>query len=197
MFYSPPVFDLKLNYDEEMEDEEQDDVPPWPDIEQIFGGDSEYQSIIAALMQYTGNTLDRIMDYMKDFDSYTTMVDLAGNVDVHESMMSRQWSTEEFQHVLAIHTDQVSPVPWKQSPLWQLSPSQLGYFSAFFSQIRQMNKMPKSKRLGLMQVMSQEFCSSCLPYPKKVVDAVCERLPVIALKRNENLLAIIKVSICF
>ena len=35
------------------------------------------------------------------------MVDLACGVDVNSSMQKKMWSTEEFQHVLAIHTEQV------------------------------------------------------------------------------------------
>ena len=36
------------------------------------------------------------------------MVDQARKVDVENSMSKKQWSTEEFQHVLAVHTEQVS-----------------------------------------------------------------------------------------
>ena len=35
------------------------------------------------------------------------MVDAAKRVDVEGSMAKKQWSTEEFQHVLAVHTEQV------------------------------------------------------------------------------------------
>ena len=52
------------------------------------------------------------------------MVDNARKVDVDSSMAKKQWSTEEFQHVLAIHTDQ----------------------------IRQMKHMTKRRRLGLIHV---------------------------------------------
>ena len=60
-------------------------------------------------------------------------------------------------------------------------------------QIREMQAMTKQRRLGLMQVLSEDFCNTCLPYPQQVVTAVCDKLPVIALKRNEDLLTIIKV----
>jgi dynein heavy chain len=35
------------------------------------------------------------------------MVDRSRSVDVETSMATKKWSTDEFQHVLAIHTEQV------------------------------------------------------------------------------------------
>ena len=35
------------------------------------------------------------------------MVDAARKVDVETSMAKKQWSTDEFQHVLTVHTEQV------------------------------------------------------------------------------------------
>ena len=58
-----------------------------------------------------------------------------------------------------------------------------------------MSAMIKKTRLGLLCVESQGFLDSCLPYPKNVLDAVFAKLPVIAAKRNEDLLTIIKVRL--
>lgn len=56
-----------------------------------------------------------------------------------------------------------------------------------------MKKMVMSRRVDMIQVKAEDFCSSCLPYPQKVVKEVHEKLPVIANKRNDDLLTIIKV----
>lgn len=58
------------------------------------------------------------------FETYGEMVDKARKVDVEGSMAKRQWSTDEFQHVLAIHSDQ----------------------------IREMKSMARKKRLGFIKV---------------------------------------------
>ena len=56
-----------------------------------------------------------------------------------------------------------------------------------------MQRMRRLKRLGLIRVEAENFCQSSLPYPQTVLKNVCSRLPVIAFKRNEDLLTIIKV----
>jgi hypothetical protein len=108
---------------------------------------------------------DRWQLVFKDFEPYTHMVELANAMDVETSMGNHTWSTEEFQQVLAIHTEQ----------------------------IRRMKSMCRAQRMGFIHVLSQQFCESCLPFPEKVVQAICDRLPKIALERNESLLTIIKV----
>jgi len=51
------------------------------------------------------------------------------------------------------------------------------------------------KRVGLMQVHSQQFCDTCLPYPENIISIISRRLPEIAFKKNLDLLTIIKVDI--
>ena len=65
-------------------------------------------------------------------------------------------------------------------------------FVVYF-QLQRMKHMRQSLRVGLIDVRSEGFCQSCLPYPENVMKAVVAKLPVIALKRNEDLLTIIKV----
>ena len=55
--------------------------------------------------------------------------------------------------------------------------------------------MTKERRLGIIEVQASDFCDSCLPYPEKVIHQVHKNLPVVAAKRNEDLLNIIKVFI--
>ena len=45
--------------------------------------------------------------FVQEFDEYCVMVDKARKVDVEGSMSSKKWSTDEFQHVLAIYSEQV------------------------------------------------------------------------------------------
>lgn len=56
-----------------------------------------------------------------------------------------------------------------------------------------MTDMRQKKRLGLIEVLSGGFRDSCLPHPREVLSVVNSKLPVVALKRNEDLLSIIKV----
>ena len=57
-----------------------------------------------------------------------------------------------------------------------------------------MKKMTLHKRIGLFHVDSTGFQKDCLPYPEKVLEAVGRHLPVIAAKRNDVLLNVIKVN---
>ena len=136
-FYQPPKHDLRLNYDEEMKEEEEEFVPPWPNTESLFGEDPKYQRLITELMNHITEVVDMVLDYSEvrgpllnpscdtpwhlmhchlvllwrdvcqEFDKFCTMVDGARQVDVEGSMAKKMWSTEEFQHILSIHTDQV------------------------------------------------------------------------------------------
>lgn len=63
-------------------------------------------------------------------------------------------------------------------------------------QVLEMSKMVLHKRVGLFHVEVTGFQSDCLPYPQKVLEAVACHLPVIAAKRNDVLLNVIKVR-CF
>ena len=56
-----------------------------------------------------------------------------------------------------------------------------------------MKVMREKKRLGLLDVQSQGFRDACLPHPRDVLSVVHNKLPIVALKRNEDLLTIIKV----
>lgn len=50
------------------------------------------------------------------------------------------------------------------------------------------------KRVHMIQVLSKNYRETCLPYPTNIVDTVHIKLPLIANKRNEDLLTIIKVG---
>ncbi|XP_023930267.1 dynein heavy chain 6, axonemal [Lingula anatina] len=164
VFYSPPKHDLKLNYDEEREEEDREKQKPWPDTAFIFGEDPEYMGLIDELMNYVTQAAEQVADFSENYDKYCLMVEQARRMDVEGSMAKKQWSTDEFQHVLSIHTDQV----------------------------REMKNMVLSKRLGMILLMAEKFSEACMPYPTNVLNIIHKKLPVVANKRNEDLINIIK-----
>ena len=56
-----------------------------------------------------------------------------------------------------------------------------------------MTKMTLHKRIGLFHVDISGFNTDCLPFPEKILEALGRHLPVIAAKRNDVLLNVIKV----
>ncbi|XP_064622088.1 dynein axonemal heavy chain 6-like isoform X2 [Lineus longissimus] len=162
VFCSATPFDLKLNIDQE-EDEDKV-VVPWPNKQMLFGDDPDYQAIVTEVMEYLEETLDSVEEFSKNYETYCQMVDKARKVDVDASMAKKTWSPDDFLQVLSTHTEQVN----------------------------EMDEMRKDKRLYLIHTLVENFCKSCLPYPQSVLKAVGDRLPVIANSRNEDLLTIIK-----
>ena len=57
-----------------------------------------------------------------------------------------------------------------------------------------MKKMVTNQRIAMIQVNAKGFQETCLPFAEKVLNAIHKKLPIIANKRNEDLLTIIKVS---
>ena len=64
-FYSPPKFDLKLNFDQEKKEEEEEVMRPWPDTESLFGDDPDYQGLVTDLMTYIGSGMERVEDFLE------------------------------------------------------------------------------------------------------------------------------------
>ena len=61
--------------------------------------------------------------------------------------------------------------------------------------LQAMQTLPISVREGLMVLKIQPFRDTCLPFPLRILSDVNERLPVIAYRRNEDLLINIKVPV--
>lgn len=57
-----------------------------------------------------------------------------------------------------------------------------------------MRRMTVARRVAMVQVHSRNYRESCLPYPDNIVSKVSKTLPIIAIRRNEDLLTIIKVN---
>ncbi|XP_077989551.1 dynein axonemal heavy chain 6-like [Glandiceps talaboti] len=164
VFWATPSYELKLAVDEEERLEKLASRRPWPDVELLFGEDPEYQSMVTQVVNKLKQNMTDITQYAKTFEPFSLMVDKARRVDVDSSMNKREWTTEEFHHVLSTHTEQIS----------------------------EMDDMETAKRNGMFQVLSDGYKESCLPYPRDVISAVNRRMPVIANKRNEDLLTVIK-----
>ncbi|KAL4237693.1 Dynein heavy chain 14 [Mactra antiquata] len=164
VFCKPPMFDLKLNYDEEEEEERLELIRPWPDLEFMFCDDQEYQMLLGELNTYVSMEMELVKQYATNFENFCVMVDKCLRLSIEESMSRRQWATDEFSAVLAAHTDM----------------------------IRQMKRMTVLRRVAMIHVHSKNYRESCLPFPENIVNKVSKALPIIAIKRNEDLLTIIK-----
>lgn len=57
-----------------------------------------------------------------------------------------------------------------------------------------MKHMTKRRRIGMIDLSADEFSQSCLPYPTAVIKSISNKLPVVAKKKNDDLLTIIKVT---
>ena len=70
VFCRPPVYDLKLNFDEEEEEERKETIRPWPDLEFVFGEDPEYQALLAELGTYMTMELELVKQYATVSDTF-------------------------------------------------------------------------------------------------------------------------------
>ena len=67
-FYSTHKYDLHLEFDEEMREEEEEDVQPWPDTGHLFGEDAEYQGLIMELIEKVNDSLDMVLEFIQVWD---------------------------------------------------------------------------------------------------------------------------------
>lgn len=164
VFYSPPKQDLHLHFDQEEEEEKKGTQRPWPDLEVVLHSDPAYQCLLTDIQSCVDMEMELLKQYISNYHQFCQMVDQSRKMNVDASMAKKAWSTEEFSQVLATHTEM----------------------------LRRMQKMVMSRRVAMVKVRAENFYSTCTPYPDKVVADVDQRLPVIANKRNDDLLTIIK-----
>ena len=62
-FYMPPKHDLKLNFDLELREEQQEDQVPWPDTDLLFGEDPEYQKLIKEITDIVSAAVEEVYEY--------------------------------------------------------------------------------------------------------------------------------------
>ncbi|KAL5256854.1 hypothetical protein ACHWQZ_G011949 [Mnemiopsis leidyi] len=108
--------------------------------------------------------IDCVWEKAMPFMLYCSMVEECAKLNVKKSMDEIEWTSDQFKLVLAKHHEQIGA----------------------------MQKLPVSVREGLMVLKIQPFRDSCLPFPLRILSDVNERLPVIAYRRNEDLLINIK-----
>lgn len=63
VFYSPPANDLRLNLDLEEERDRQEYQRPWPDLENLFGDDLEYQKYLTDIGSYMAMQLEQVKQF--------------------------------------------------------------------------------------------------------------------------------------
>ncbi|KAJ7369813.1 hypothetical protein OS493_036330 [Desmophyllum pertusum] len=164
VYVNPPASDVVYALSRDVDEEEKAKQIPWPDSELLFGQDPDYQNDVGQIFHQIKDEVDNVLNYSKKFRKFCVMVDKSRRVDVDGSLKEREWNTEEFYAVLNQHTEEVL----------------------------EMAKMTLHKRVGLFHVDITEFHKTCLPYPEKVLEGVARHLPVIAAKRNDVLLNVIK-----
>ncbi|RUS88168.1 hypothetical protein EGW08_004065, partial [Elysia chlorotica] len=164
VFYSPPKQDLKLQFDKEEAEERREMMADWPDLDLILRDDPSYQRLLSGMLSYMDMEMELLQQFTTNYDTFCQMVDQSRKMHVDESIAKKPWTTDEFNQVLSTHTEM----------------------------LRRMNKMQTSRRVAMVQVQAADFCSSCLPFPQSVVDAVNRCLPIIANKHNDDLITIIK-----
>ncbi|PFX28824.1 Dynein heavy chain 1, axonemal [Stylophora pistillata] len=164
VYVNPPAGDVVYALSRDVDEEERVRKIPWPDSELLFGQDPDYQNDVGLMFHQINDEVDNVLNFSKKYKKFCVMVDKSRRVDVDGSLKEREWNTEEFYVVLNQHTEEVL----------------------------EMSKMVLHKRLGLFQVDITGFQSDCLPYLEKVLEAVARHLPVMAAKRNDVLLNVIK-----
>lgn len=165
-FTRAPEFDLHLNIDEEAEAMEEETRRPWPDLELLLGGDQEYIKDVEEMVKFLGASVDEVATYSERYERYCKMVEKSKSVDVHALLAEYEWGPDEFSSILAQHTEM----------------------------LREMHQMEPRRRIGLLHVDTKPFSNACLPFPQSVVNAVHDRLPGIAVHRNEELLRVIRAA---
>lgn len=63
VFYSPPSHDLRLNFDQEEERDRMEYQRPWPDLENLFGDDLEYQKYLTDIGSYMALQLEQVKQF--------------------------------------------------------------------------------------------------------------------------------------
>lgn len=63
VFCRPPIFDLKLNYDEEEEEDRKELIRPWPDLDFVFSDDPDYQGLLAEINTYVTMEIELVKQY--------------------------------------------------------------------------------------------------------------------------------------
>nr|XP_039247972.1 dynein heavy chain 6, axonemal-like [Styela clava] len=165
-FTRAPAFDLRLNIDDEEDAMEEETRRPWPDLDLLLGGDEEYVNNVEIMMNHLDNTVDLVDEYSKKYGKYCEMVEHSRAVDVNASLEEYEWGPDEFSAILSRHTDM----------------------------LYDMKLMEPRRRIGMLHVDIKPFFHACLPFPQGVVDTVHERLPGIAVHRNEELLRVIRAA---
>ncbi|XP_031643456.1 dynein heavy chain 6, axonemal [Oncorhynchus kisutch] len=178
--HSPPVFDLKLSVDEELEKERDQHLRPWPELELLLGTDPAFQSDVR---NYAALTVTRIrISHLSDIlstvqrgmqgvekhcqrlEKFCDMVETAMLTDMDGFLAGEKWSPQDIKAILAVHTES----------------------------IRLMKRIETETRVNMILVRCHQYQSNCLPYPEALIFTIHSMLPSIVKKKNLELMEVIR-----
>nr|XP_029531899.1 dynein heavy chain 14, axonemal [Oncorhynchus nerka] len=178
--HSPPVFDLKLSVDEELEKERDQHLRTWPELELLLGTDPAFQSDVR---NYAALTVTRIrISHLSDIlsivqrgmqgvekhcqrlEKFCDMVETAMLTDMDGFLAGEKWSPQDIKAILAVHTES----------------------------IRLMKRIETETRVNMILVRCHQYQSNCLPYPEALIFTIHSMLPSIVKKKNLELMEVIR-----
>ncbi|XP_070984280.1 dynein axonemal heavy chain 6-like [Oncorhynchus clarkii lewisi] len=162
--HSPPVFDLKLSVDEELEKERDQHLRPWPELELLLGTDPAFQSDLSDILSTVQRGMQGVEKHCQRLEKFCDMVETAMLTDMDGFLAGEKWSPQDIKAILAVHTES----------------------------IRLMKRIETETRVNMILVRCHQYQSNCLPYPEALIFTIHSMLPSIVKKKNLELMEVIR-----
>eukprot|EP00063_Salmo_salar_P092130 XP_014066965.1 PREDICTED: dynein heavy chain 14, axonemal isoform X3 [Salmo salar] len=162
--HSPPVFDLKLSVDEELEKERDQHLRPWPELELLLGTDPAFQSDLSDILSTVQRGMQEVEKHCQRLDKFCDMVETAMLTDMDGFLAGEKWSPQDIKAILAVHTES----------------------------IRLMKRIETETRVNMILVRCHQYQSNCLLYPEALIFTIHSMLPSIVKKKNLELMEVIR-----
>ncbi|XP_064811633.1 dynein axonemal heavy chain 6-like [Oncorhynchus masou masou] len=162
--HSPPVFDLKLSVDEELEKERDQHLRPWPELELLLGTDPAFQSDLSDILSTVQRGMQGVEKHCQRLEKFCDMVETAMLTDMDGFLAGEKWSPQDIKAILAVHTESV----------------------------RLMKRIETETRVNMILVRCHQYQSNCLPYPEALIFTIHSMLPSIVKKKNLELMEVIR-----
>ncbi|XP_036818628.1 dynein heavy chain 6, axonemal [Oncorhynchus mykiss] len=162
--HSPPVFDLKLSVDEELEKERDQHLRPWPELELLLGTDPAFQSDLSDILSTVQRGMQGVEMHCQRLEKFCDMVETAMLTDMDGFLAGEKWSPQDIKAILAVHTES----------------------------IRLMKRIETETRVNMILVRCHQYQSNCLPYPEALIFTIHSMLPSIVKKKNLELMEVIR-----
>ena len=144
-----------------------EDTMFWPDSMLLFEDNREFETMRTQLLTTLNENMNEIESISKSYESYCRMVVQAYQMKGVLEAKINVWNTDEFHFVMR----------------------------TFTNHLNEMEEMALYQRFGTIMLECDKFSEDCFPYPRSIIDVISDRLPVIATKRNDELLTTIKEAI--